>query len=43
MARTGRSELYETISDELLRRAAVDEEHYRVSVELGMTSAMIGR
>jgi PAS domain S-box-containing protein len=41
VVRTGRSVLYETIPDELLRQAAVDEEHYRVSVELGMTSAMM--
>ncbi|MBL9018408.1 MAG: GAF domain-containing protein [Myxococcales bacterium] len=38
--RTGESELYEEIPDELLVRGAVDEEHLRISRELGLRSAM---
>ena len=38
--RTGRSELYEEIPDELLVAAAKDEEHLRIMRELGFNSAM---
>lgn len=39
--RTGRSELYPSIPDELLVQAARSEEHLRFLREVGMTSAMI--
>lgn len=39
--RTGSPELYEQIPDELLVAGAVDEEHLRISRELGLRSAMI--
>jgi serine phosphatase RsbU (regulator of sigma subunit)/integral membrane sensor domain MASE1/anti-sigma regulatory factor (Ser/Thr protein kinase) len=40
-ARTGRSELYGEITDELLRQSARDEEHLRILRELGPMSAMV--
>src|SRR3954453_23847167 len=39
--RSGRSELYPEIDDELLRAGAVDEEHLRIIMELRMSSAMV--
>ncbi len=39
--RSGRSELYEEIPDELLIAAAKDEEHLRLMRELGFSSAMV--
>jgi integral membrane sensor domain MASE1/anti-sigma regulatory factor (Ser/Thr protein kinase) len=39
--RTGRSELYEEITDELLRHSARDDEHLRILRELGLMSAMV--
>ena len=39
--RTGRSELYENISDELLVAAAKDEEHLRIMREIGFSAAMV--
>ena len=39
--RTGAAELYPEIPDELVRAAAVDEEHYRMLTEIGMRSAII--
>jgi PAS domain S-box-containing protein len=39
--RTGRAELYEEITDEMLRAAARDEEHLELVRRLGLTSAMI--
>ncbi len=39
--RSGKSELYPQISDELLRRAATNDEHYHLMKSLGMKSAMI--
>ncbi|HEX8290195.1 MAG TPA: PAS domain S-box protein [Pyrinomonadaceae bacterium] len=39
--RTGRSELYEEIPDELLVAAAKDEEHLRIMRDLGFTSVMV--
>jgi signal transduction histidine kinase len=39
--RTGKSELYGTITDDLLVRGAVDDEHLRISRALGMTSVML--
>jgi PAS domain S-box-containing protein len=41
VARTGQPELYPDIPDELLREAAVDEEHYAEIVAIGMRSAII--
>jgi PAS domain S-box-containing protein len=38
---TGRSELYNDISDDLLVAGAVDEEHLRILRELGMRSAVV--
>lgn len=38
--RTGKSELYPIISDELLARVAIDAEHLRMMRELGMRSAI---
>ena len=39
--RTGESELYTDISDEMLAQAAKDDEHLRIMREVGFTSAMI--
>lgn len=39
--RTGRSELYEQIGDDLLAQAASDEEHLRLLRELDLHSAMV--
>lgn len=39
--RTGQSELYAEIADEMLVAAAVDDEHLRVIRELGMSSALV--
>ncbi len=39
--RTGRPELYPTISDEMLAAGAVDDEHLRIIRELGIVSVMI--
>ena len=39
--RTGAAELYPEIPDELIREAAVDDEHYRLITEIGMRSAII--
>ncbi|MDQ3804351.1 MAG: ATP-binding protein, partial [Acidobacteriota bacterium] len=39
--RTGRSEMYAEITDEMLVAAAKDEEHLRILRELGFTSAMV--
>ncbi|HYY21189.1 MAG TPA: SpoIIE family protein phosphatase [Thermoleophilaceae bacterium] len=39
--RTGRSELYTELPDELLEQAAVDEEHLRLIRRLGLRSAMV--
>lgn len=39
--RTGVSELYEEIPDELLVKGAIDEEHLRISRALGLRSAMV--
>jgi PAS domain S-box-containing protein len=39
--RTGKPELYAEISDELLARSAVDDEHLRILREVGMRSAMV--
>ncbi len=39
--RTGRSELYEDVPDELLRESAQGEEHYRLIRRLGLRSAII--
>lgn len=39
--RTGRSELYSKITDEMLEPAARDEEHLRLIREVGFTSAMV--
>ena len=39
--RTGVSELYTHISDEMLVAAAIDEEHLRIMRELSFTSAMV--
>jgi PAS domain S-box-containing protein len=39
--RTGESELYTDIPDEMLVAAAVDDEHLRLMRELGFTSAMV--
>jgi serine phosphatase RsbU (regulator of sigma subunit)/anti-sigma regulatory factor (Ser/Thr protein kinase) len=39
--RTGRSELYSTLSTELLALATVDEEHLQIISELGMASALV--
>jgi PAS domain S-box-containing protein len=41
VVRTGRPELYSEITDEMLVAQAVDEEHLRLSRELGLRSAMI--
>ena len=39
--RTGKPELYPDIPDELLVAGAIDEEHLRISRELGLKSAMV--
>ncbi len=39
--RTGKSELYEEISDQLLVEAAVDEEHLKRMREIGLVSGMV--
>jgi PAS domain S-box-containing protein len=39
--RTGNSELWPEIPDELLAKGSVDEEHLRISRELGLRSAMV--
>ncbi|HEX8922194.1 MAG TPA: PAS domain S-box protein, partial [Pyrinomonadaceae bacterium] len=39
--RTGVSELYSDIRDEMLVAAAIDEEHLRIMREIGFTSAMV--
>jgi PAS domain S-box-containing protein len=39
--RTGESQLYPEIPDELLRSGTRDEEHYRLITEIGMRSAMV--
>jgi signal transduction histidine kinase/PAS domain-containing protein len=39
--RTGKPELYPDIPDELLVASAIDEEHLRLSRELGLRSAMV--
>jgi signal transduction histidine kinase/CheY-like chemotaxis protein len=39
--RTGMSELYQNITDEMLIAAAIDEEHLRLMRELSFTSAMV--
>jgi transcriptional regulator with GAF, ATPase, and Fis domain len=39
--RTGESQLYPEIPDELLRSGTQDEEHYRLITEIGMRSAMV--
>ena len=41
MLRSGRAELVAQISEELLRAAAVDDEHLRLMTELGMRSAIL--
>jgi len=41
VVRTGQPELYPDIPDEMVRAAAVDEEHYRAITEIGMRSAII--
>jgi signal transduction histidine kinase len=41
VVRTGRSELYRDIPDELLVKSAIDAEHLRISRELGLRSVMI--
>jgi PAS domain S-box-containing protein len=39
--RTGRSEIYAEITDEMLVAGAIDEEHLRIMREIGFTSAII--
>jgi signal transduction histidine kinase/CHASE1-domain containing sensor protein len=39
--RTGEAELYEHISDELLRAGSKDEEQYQLAKSIGFTSAMV--
>jgi PAS domain S-box-containing protein len=41
VVRSGQPELYPDISDEMLREAAVDEEHYKEITAIGMRSAII--
>jgi PAS domain S-box-containing protein len=41
VVRSGRSELYPEIPEELVRAASVDDEHYRLINGIGMRSAMI--
>ena len=41
VVRTGQPELYPDIPDEMLRAAAVDEEHYNEIVAIGMRSAIV--
>jgi PAS domain S-box-containing protein len=39
--RTGKPELYATITDDMLVSSAVDADHLRISREIGITSAMV--
>jgi PAS domain S-box-containing protein len=39
--RTGKSEIYPDIPDEMLADAAIDEEHLRIMREIGFTSALV--
>ncbi|MFL5616714.1 MAG: ATP-binding protein [Gemmatimonadaceae bacterium] len=39
--RTGKAELYPEITDEMLAAGAIDDEHLRITRELGLRSAMI--
>jgi PAS domain S-box-containing protein len=39
--RTGTSQLYPVITEDLLRRSAVSEEHFRIMREVGLNSAII--
>ena len=39
--RTGKSELYAEVTDEMLVQGAIDEEHLRITRELGLKSALI--
>jgi GAF domain-containing protein/anti-sigma regulatory factor (Ser/Thr protein kinase) len=39
--RTGRSELYAEVSDEMLAAGAIDDEHLRLARQLGLSSALI--
>ena len=39
--RSGRSELYPEIDDELLRAGAIDAEHLEIIMQLRMSSAMV--
>ena len=41
VVKSGQAELYPEIPDELLRESAVDDEHYRELVEIGMRSVII--
>jgi PAS domain S-box-containing protein len=41
VVRTGQPELYPDIPDEMLRAAAVDEEHYRELVAIGLRSGIV--
>ena len=41
VVRTGQPELYPDIPDEMIRAAAVDEEHYNEIVAIGMRSAIV--
>ena len=41
VVRTGQPELYPDIPDEMLRGAAVDDEHYREMIAIGMRSAIV--
>ncbi|MEW6056273.1 MAG: ATP-binding protein [Bdellovibrionota bacterium] len=39
--RTGKSEIYPEISEQLIRASAIDETHFKILRELGMKSAMV--
>jgi PAS domain S-box-containing protein len=41
VVRTGKSELYHDIAPEMLRAAAVDDEHLRLMLDLGLRSALV--
>ena len=41
VVRSGQAELYPEIPDELLREGAVDDEHYRELIDIGMRSVII--
>ena len=41
VARTGQPELYPDIPDEMLRAAAVDDEHYNEMIAIGLRSAIV--